>query len=246
MCIGSKTAKSGYKAEELFANLVNNSSDFNSAIKDFLNLNEDINLSAEVLKGVQKGDVKLFINNEEELQEIEVSIKKSTADFSQLDRRWLSSLKSALNVPDDICNKIQEGLDSMRLKTGEKRLILTKYESDIIEYFQNNISTFLDEMFTRQNSIVSILVIYDPKSMNWYILNMNDVLNFTANQIVSVSSKGVLKFGEFITMQRKGGDGNFTKVPKTDPAHPSNQLQVKLKPLKLVENLDPMVIYPLK
>lgn len=242
MSIGSETAKSGYKTEVLFANLINNNEQFNCAIKKFLNVNEDVELSAEVLTGVQKGDVELSLNNGQAFQ---VSVKKSIADFSQLDRRWLSSLKSALNVPDNITNEIQEGLDSMRLKTGEKRLILTKYESDIIKYFQNNINIFMDEMFTRQNPIVSLFVVYDSNLKTWYILNMKDVLTFTSNQTVSVSNKGVLKFGDYITMQRKGGDGNVTRVPKTDPTHPSNQLQVKIKPLKIVENLDPMKIYPI-
>lgn len=186
--------------------------------------------------------MELSLNNGQAFQ---VSVKKSTADFSQLDRRWLSSLKSALNIPNNITNEIQEGLDSMRLKTGEKRLILTKYESDIIEYFQNNINIFMEEMFTRQNPIVSLFVVYDSNLKTWYILNMKDVLTFASNQIVSVSNKGVLKLGDYITMQRKGGDGNVTRVPKTDPTHPSNQLQVKIKPLKIVENLDPMKIYPI-
>lgn len=244
MSIGSSTAKSGYKTEELFVELINTNIQFECATKDFLNVSNEIDLSAVVLTGVQKGDVELRFSNG---TKIEASVKKSTVDFSQLDRRWLSSLVSSINVPNDIASKIQEGLDSMRLKQGEQQqLILSKYKNDIVEFFQNNIEIFMNEMFTRQNSKVSLFVVYNPDTMTWYLLHMSDVLTFASTQIVDVSNKGVLKFGDFITMQRKGGDGNVTRVPKSDPTHPSNQLQVKIKPLKIVTALDPMIIYPIK
>lgn len=244
MSIGSTTAKSGYKTEELFSELVNTNIQFKCAVKDFLNIPENVNLSSKVLTGVQKGDVELSFSNR---TSIEVSVKKSTADFSQLDRRWLSSLISSINVPNGIASKIQEGLDSMRLKQGEQQqLILSKYKDDIIMFFQNNIEKFMDEMFTRQNSKVSLLVVYNADTMTWYLLHMSDVLAFASSQTVDVSNRGVLKFGDFITMQRKGGDGNVTRVPKTDPTHPSNQIQIKIKPLQIVNALDPMIIYPIK
>lgn len=243
MSIGSTTAKSGYKTEELFSELVNTNIEFKGAVKNFLNIPENLNVSSIVLTGVQKGDVELNLSDG---TSIEVSIKKSTADFSQLDRRWLSSLVSSINVPNNIATKIQEGLDSMRLKKGEQQLILSKYKDDIITFFQNNIKKFMDEMFTRQDSKVSLLVVYNADTMTWYLLHMSDVLAFASTQTVDVSNRGVLKFGDFITMQRKGGDGNVTRVPKTDPTHPSNQLQIKIKPLQIVNALDPMIIYPIK
>lgn len=244
MSIGSSTAKSGYSTEEFFAELINRNIEFKCAIKDFLDVSEDIDLSAKVLKGVQKGDVELTLSDNTKIQ---ASIKKSTADFSQLDRRWLSSLSSAINVPSDITDKIQAGLDSIRLKKGtHQQLILPEYKDDIVNYFKNNINTFMDEMFTRQNANVSLFVVFNADIATWYLLHMSDVLKYASEQTVSVSNKGVLKFGDCISLQRKGGDGNYKKVPKTDSSHPSNQIQTKIKPLKIVKSLHPMIIQPIK
>lgn len=80
MSIASSTAKSGYKTEELFAELINNNIQFKCATKDFLGIADDLDLSANVLTGVQKGDVELSFSNG---TKIETSVKKSTADFSQ-------------------------------------------------------------------------------------------------------------------------------------------------------------------
>lgn len=240
MLTGSDIAKSGYKTEDLFSTLIRENIQFNCAVKDFLKIEDGLKLTAETLKGVEKGDVELTISNGTKLK---ASVKSTKANFSQLDRRWLTSLISALNVPKEISYKLNEGLDSMRLKQGTyQRLILPQYENDIIQYFQNNIRNFMEEMFTRKDDSVKLFVVYDNKNTIWYLLNMKDVIDFTSTQIVSVSNKGVLKFGNCITMQRKGGDGNVTRVPKTDPTHPGNQLQIKIKPLTVVENLNPMII----
>lgn len=244
MFTGSDIAKSGYKTEDLFSSLINENTKFNNAVKTFLNINCNVDLFAETLKGVQKGDVELSLSTGKNVQ---ASVKSTKANFSQLDRRWLSSLISALNVPDNVSYKLKEGLDSMRLKQGDyQRLILPKYEVNLINYFQNNIKDFMNEMFTRQNQVVQLFVVYDNINVVWYLLNMSDVLDFMSTQIVSVSNKGVLKFGDCVTMQRKGGDGNVTRVPKTDPTHPGNQLQIKVKPLTIVENLAPMIIKQIK
>lgn len=240
MTTGSDIAKSGYKTEDLFSALIRENIEFNCAVKNFLKLEDGLELTAETLKGVQKGDVKLTISHRTSL---EASVKSTKANFSQLDRRWLSSLISSMNVPVDISSKLNEGLDSMRLKQGAyQRLILPKYENDIIEYFQDNIKDFMNEMFTRQDDTVKLFVVYDNKNIVWYLLNMKDVIDFMSTKTVSVSNKGVLKFGDCVTMQRKGGDGNVTRVSKTDPTHPGNQLQIKVKPLTIVENLNPMII----
>jgi hypothetical protein len=42
-------------------------------------------------------------------------------------------------------------------------------------------------------------------------------------------TKGGFNLGKNISFQRKGGDGNIKKYPKTDLRHPSNNIQIKLK-----------------
>lgn len=239
MGIGSTTAKSGFNTELRFAELINKNPQFSKAVKEFLNLDSYTELSAIVLGTRDKGDVE--IRSDEIVNK--ASIKKSSANFSQLDRRWLSNLSECLNMPEDIYSYISEGLDSMRLKTGDfQRLILPCYENSVKQYFEENKLPFLNEVFTRNDNSVTLFVVFDSNTKTWYLCNMNDVISYVASQEISVSSRGVLKFGDCLTIQRKGGDGNVKTVPKTDPSHPSNQLQVKIKPLSLINNISKYIL----
>lgn len=232
MGIGSKTAKSGFTSEERFIDLVNNNQDFSNAIKKFIGLDSNALLSAQDIKGTEKGDVLLSYLDDS----IKVSIKKSTANFSQLDRRWLTNLKDAINMPQNIFEFLSEGLDSMRLNKPNKMLIQPQYSDKISEYFTRNLEPFLNEVFTRNDEKVKYFVVYNPDVATWYLYNMKEIIDFVSEATVSVTSKGVLRIGDYISVQRKGGDGNYTKVPKDHPLHPSNQLQTKIKPLSIVNN----------
>lgn len=70
---------------------------------------------------------------------------------------------------------------------------------------------------------------------------MDDVIEFLIeNSINNVcfTEKGIIRLGEFVTIQRKGGDGRHITIPKTDWKHPGNQLQFKFSPLKFAEYVE--------
>ena len=49
---------------------------------------------------------------------------------------------------------------------------------------------------------------------------------------ITFSKKGIIKLGDFLSVQRKGGNGKHIKIPKTDWNHPGNQLQFKISPVR--------------
>ncbi len=55
---------------------------------------------------------------------------------------------------------------------------------------------------------------------------------------VYFTEKGIIRLGDFVTIQRKGGDGKHITIPKTDWSHPGNQLQFKFSPLKFTEYIE--------
>ena len=70
---------------------------------------------------------------------------------------------------------------------------------------------------------------------------MDDILEFLNENIsnnIGFSSKGIIQLGNFLTVQRKGGDGKHIKIPKTDWQHPGNQLQFKFSPLKFAHYIE--------
>jgi hypothetical protein len=67
------------------------------------------------------------------------------------------------------------------------------------------------------------------------MFNIQKVISFIRSQEISFSDEGIIKIGNFITIQRKGGNGSHVKKPKTDFTHPGNQLQFKFKPLEFMK-----------
>ena len=70
---------------------------------------------------------------------------------------------------------------------------------------------------------------------------MDDVIRFlikNASNNIGFTEKGIIRLGEFVTIQRKGGNGKHIIIPKTDWNHPGNQLQFKFSPLKFTEYIE--------
>lgn len=77
--------------------------------------------------------------------------------------------------------------------------------------------------------------------MNLY--DLKDLLD-NLDYEVTISGRGVIKIGKFITIQRKGGNGvHSIHIPKTSLAHPGNNLQVKMKVGAFVLEATPIVTY---
>ncbi|MHA1604374.1 MAG: hypothetical protein ACTSWF_06970, partial [Candidatus Freyarchaeota archaeon] len=88
---------------------------------------------------------------------------------------------------------------------------------------------------------LKLLMINDKRTGKIYVFGMDDVIDFlfeNASYNVTFTKKGIIRLGDFITVQRKGGDGKHISLPKTDWKHPGNQLQFKFSPLKFSEHAE--------
>jgi len=244
MTIGSETARSGFTNEQLFCDLINYNSKFKTAMSRCLNQLHLANGTverAEKIAGRNKTDVRMYLSGSR--NNVGCSIKSAKADFNQLDRRWLDDWVLTLNMPENIKNEIQNSIDR-KGRPGHSRdpFILQKQWSLVGGFFERVKIQLLSELFTKNELDLTTLVAYDRDNRRWIICRMFDIIRYIGQSNVGITNKGIVTFGDYLSLQRKGGDGNITIPPKTSPLHPSNQLQFKVKPLALVNAIQHQII----
>jgi len=236
---GEKEARIGLDSEQDIINRINFDEKFHNIIKDCLiKLGFNVQGRLRARKDDIKTDIFIRINEQEE---IGVSIKSSTkTSFHQLDRRRLEEWRGLLNMPDDIFETIKEAI--LRIaRNSRAKFILEKDRDKIKEFFANYLSEVINEIFRRGEERLKLLIINDKRKRRIHIFRMDDVIEFlieNATNNVCFTEKGIIRLGEFVTIQRKGGDGRHITIPKTDWRHPGNQLQFKFSPLKFAEYVE--------
>jgi len=236
---GEKEARIGLDSEQDIINRINLGGKFHDILKDCLiKLGFNVQGRLRARKDGIKTDIFIRINEQEE---IGISIKSSTkTSFHQLDRRRLEEWKELLNMPDDIFETIKEAI--LRIaRNSRAKFILEKDRDKIKEFFANHLSEVINEIFRRGEERLKQLIINDKRKRRIYIFRMDDVIEFlieNATNNICFTEKGIIRLGEFITIQRKGGDGRHITIPKTDWRHPGNQLQFKFSPLKFAEYVE--------
>ena len=73
----------------------------------------------------------------------------------------------------------------------------------------------------------------------FYFYEIDKLITEISKAEIKFSKNGVIKFGEFITLQRKGGNGDKLHLPKSDLRHPGNQLQFKMKIINFINTVEP-------
>lgn len=200
--------------------------------------NLDFELGKEIKARIDNMKTDIFI--EDDLR-IGVSIKSSTkTTFHHLDRRWLEDWKEFLNMPEDIFTILEEAI--LRVARNSKDyFILQQDRAKIKDFFMTHIVNIISEIFTHAEKDLKLLMIIDKKKHKLYLFRMEEVINFLLENIrnnIGFSPKGIIKLGDFITVQRKSGDSSKITIPKTDWKHPGNQLQFKFSPLKFAEHIE--------
>lgn len=156
-------------------------------------------------------------------------------DFNQLERVWLNDFASSVKMPNKIQSAIQTCLDNRRLRRTRK--FIDGSEAEMIkEYFMQNVRDVLWRLFTRNDPRLKFFIVYDYQKKEWFVQQIEDVIAFISSEGVTLSNFGVLKFGKCMSMQRKGGNGHHIKIPKSDPRHPGNQIQFKVKPILIAHS----------
>jgi|Deesub1362A_J573_1020465.scaffolds.fasta_scaffold00525_34 hypothetical protein len=235
---GQKEARIGLDSEKDIIEMINTNYNFQNALKSCLEvLGFTPKEKIVAYKNGIKTDIFIKIGDEE----VGVSIKSSTkTSFHQLDRRRLEEWKSFLNMPEDIFRILKEAILRVSRNSRDK-FILESDKDKIRSFFAKHLKAIIDEIFRRGERNLKIFMINDKQKRKIYIFNMDDVLNFlfeNADNNICFTNKGIIRLGDFVTVQRKGGDGKHIKIPKTEWEHPGNQLQFKFSPLKFAEYIE--------
>lgn len=168
-----------------------------------------------------------------------VNIKAYKSGFNQLTRTTISSFCKEFSL-EHLQTIFEDG--AVRVASRLGRFILASDESAIIEALSPLAPAIVHFSLARTEN-PELLVLYNrtTKTMNLYgMRNLLDNLNYD----VTVSGRGVIRIGKFITIQRKGGNGvHSIHVSKTSLAHPGNNLQVKMKVGTFVLETTPIVAY---
>ncbi|MCC5998859.1 MAG: hypothetical protein LM573_07255 [Thermofilum sp.] len=236
---GEKEARIGLRSEEEIIDLINKDDKFRKELRECLiRLDFDVKGVIHASKEYSKKDKKktdIVIKIDDELG---ISVKTCTeTSFHQLDRRRLEDWQSKLSMPNEIYEVLKEAILRVS-RNPNNTFILENDRENIRKFFNDNLKTVLNEIFTKGDEKLKLLLINDKTARKIYIFRMDEALEFLYNNAhnnVSFTKKGIIKLGDYITVQRKGGDGKRVNIPKTDWKHPGNQLQFKFHPLEFVK-----------
>ena len=234
---GRKEARIGLDSEKDIVRLINANKQFRNLIKGCLT---ELGFSIQGEIKAQRDSVKTDIFIEDD-SKIGVSIKSSTkTSFHNLDRRWLEKWQEGLGMPDSIFQIIKDAI--LRIARNPKDyFILHKDRQEVKDFFERHTAKVINDIFTHDEKDLKLLMINDRRKYNLYLFRMEEVVDFLIENTrgnISFSSKGIMRLGNFITMQRKSGDSFKITIPKTSWDHPGNQLQFKFSPLKFAEYIE--------
>lgn len=170
---------------------------------------------------------------------LSANIKAYKTGFNQLTRTTISSFCKEFNI-GQLQKLFEEGAVRVAGKLG--RFILASDETAIIEAISPLARDVVHFSLARMEN-PELLVLYNRTTNVMHLYDMKDLLD-NLDYEVTISGRGVIKIGKFITIQRKGGNGvHSTHIPKSSLAHPGNNLQVKMKVGTFVLDTAPIVAY---
>ena len=233
---GEKEARIGLDSEKEIIDFINTDNEFEKWLRDALCvLGFFPTKRIEARKNQIKSDIILSISEQEE---IGVSIKSSTkTSFHHLDRRTLDTWRKILAMPSEIYSIIRDAILRVS-RNSRNQFILEKDRAKVGAFLVTNIQSIITTIFQGNEPNLKLLLINNKDTRRLFLLRMDEVLSFLigdARDNFSFSRKGIAYLGNFISMQRKGGNGSHIKIPKTNWQHPGNQLQFKFSPLKFAE-----------
>jgi hypothetical protein len=226
----------GTAAERLFKNSVGRHPEVLTAIKTHFNVGG--NFARSYMTGTDAGKSDVIVAFDDQTR-ISANVKAFSAGFNQLTRTTIASFctEFALGAlrPTLEAGAIRKaGRTGKFIADGERALVLAAFgpiARRIVHYSLANLEN------------PELLVLYDRGPNRMHIYDLADVLA-NLDYTTTISARGTIKIGEYVTVQRKGGNGvRFNHIAKTSLAHPGNNLQVKMKVKAFVQNVEPIISY---
>jgi hypothetical protein len=170
---------------------------------------------------------------------IEANIKSfKGGGFNQITRTSVSNFCHEFDLSTSDKKEL-ENLVTAKARNKNQDLFPEQTRDKWRTFFVKNASNLLRWGFADKPNR-EILVLYSRDDSVMYLYRMKDVLKFLPKKITF--TKGGFNIGSCISFQRKGGDGNFKKLPKTDIGHPGNDIQLKIKGRKFIAEMSNILL----
>jgi hypothetical protein len=234
--IGSQTAKNGFLNERDIVVKFNNWQNDAEAEKWLILMNYNLSdiekVEAFVLKGYKADinvQVKIYLKDEIDVQNIQVKLVSQNKGFNQVDKRKVDNYNKVLhwNIPDEI-------MDILKRFTGEiipnipnpkdpRRMFMNEFteleQNKLLDFLKKNKTMILIDILRGRGEFSAEWVIVaqkKQKNARWILKNINEVINHYDGDVV-ISPRGSVSIGR-VLMQRKGGTPDPTSLQfKIDP-----------------------------
>ena len=233
---GSVIATGGFRVEDLVVNKFNDWKQDKDSQSWLLVMGYDLAKIEKVIAlkitGSFKSDiqiqVKIFLKDLAEVQNISVKLASNEKGFNQIDKRWVDNYAKLWKWDNSLTEIIKKftGENQSRDYFNEMSEIEQKV---VIDWFSENKILVLCDIFKgRGKYTAEWMLVYRKLSSgeildSWVLKTINEVINFYGQGEVMLTKKGNLKIGQ-VVIQRKGGDAG------KDTA---NMLQFKFDPCLL-------------
>ncbi|HJD57380.1 hypothetical protein [Candidatus Tisiphia endosymbiont of Ptychoptera albimana] len=232
--MNNRNAYIGKNVETLFKNSIIDRTDVVKTIQNVFAI--DSRLVTAINSGIhnEKVDVKLEFACGRNIDASIKAYKKSVA-YNQLTRTTLAIFCKKFNLD---CIEYLQNLFIEKAKNSKTvKLFSIEEQERITSIFKPIIKEMIDWSMSYKKSR-EILVLYEREDSMMRIYSMTDILKHL-DYTITFTSNGNLLVGKSIVIQRKGGNGHHIHgiLNKTDPKHPGNNIQFKLRINTFVEEM---------
>jgi hypothetical protein len=225
--MSNKNAHIGTNVEYLFSNSIKYQKDVLDILKKTFGITNEIAQTYKTGVSLGKADVIIkFLDG----KILSANIKAYKSGFNQLTRITIKAFCDQFGLSHS--QKIfEDGAIRVAKKTG--KFILEENQKNIGDSIAKNAKKIIQFSLARLEK-PELLVLFDRENNLMNLYDLNEVFS-NLDYKVSFSSRGIIKIGKYITIQRKGGNGVHSQdIPKISLKHPGNNLQVKMKVKKFV------------
>ncbi|NLJ14623.1 MAG: type II restriction endonuclease [Ignavibacteria bacterium] len=244
---GSKTAKNGFKNEDIVVEKFNNWKKDKDAQAWLAIMNYQIS-KIEYVKAIRlssnigyKTDVQVQVTiklkEAIDVENLQVKLVSNPKGFNQIDKHWIDKYVEMWNIPENITSILKrytgEEKPTIKKPKDKRRMFANEFSEtelkSILKWLKKNQSLIVSDILKGRGKFAAewmLVILNINNNSNWVLKPMNYCMNYFGNGEVGITSRGSFRIGK-ITMQRKGGDGGR----KT-----ANMLQFKINPAELFDN----------
>ncbi|MCE7962369.1 MAG: hypothetical protein DYH05_07700 [Acidobacteria bacterium ACB1] len=231
----NQNAQIGSNVERLFKNTIGKQSNVLTILKARFGIKGNFAKAFSTGTDAGKSDVILRFTN----ATLGANIKAFKAGFNQLTRLTIQSFCREFGLVQ-LQPIFEKGAVRVAGKAG--RFIAESDEQMIISKL-NPLGPKIVHFALARTENPELLVLYDRNNMQMHIYDLPLILT-SLDYSITISPRGVIRIGKYITIQRKGGNGvHSAHIPKTSLSHPGNNLQIKMTVGSFVSEVAPIASY---